>query len=127
MPLTFPAPFPGENKPDPIELFRFGRATWRQLQKFRAGQFTYADTIPAATVRTVTFTDISVGGPDSGVDNLLPGMWISVTPPATIPAGLQLDYAFVPSAGTLVMQLRNATAGDLSVSGTWSYAGLVLP
>jgi hypothetical protein len=123
MPLIFPAPFPNENRPDKLEVFRFGRANWEQAQKFRCGQFAYADTIPAATVRTVTFTDVSAGGTDTGVDNLKAGMWVNVTPPASIPPGLQVDYGYSPAPATLVIQLRNETAAPISVSGTWSYAG----
>lgn len=127
MALVFPAPFPNENAPNARELFTFGRSNWRQAQKFRAGQFAYADTIPAATIRQVTFTDVSVGGSDTGVDNLVAGMWVSITPPITIAPALQLDYGYSPAAGTLVMQLRNATGSPIAVSGAWSYVGFLLP
>lgn len=127
MPLIFPAPFPGENNPNAIEIFRFARNNWRQLQKFRAGQFTYATTVPAGAIRVVTFTDVTVGGSDTGFDNLLPGMWLSVTPPAGISPGLQVDYGYCPGGGQFTMQLRNGTGADIPISGTWSYAGFVLP
>ena len=127
MPLLFPAPFPNENAPDPRELFRFARSNWRQWQKFRGGQFTYADTIPANTIRAVTFTDTTVGGSDTGFDNLQPGMWATVTPPAGTNPGIQVDYGYSPGAGQLTVQLRNTTAGPIAVSGTCAYAGYVLP
>jgi len=124
MALTFPYPFPKEVAPvSPREVFDFGRKIWRQLQKVRSGQFSYSTTVTAGTVKVVTFTDVSVGGTDTGVDNTIAGMQVVVTPPSNIPSGLQLDYAFAPAAGKLTMQLRNGTAGDLAVAGTWSYWG----
>lgn len=127
MPLIFPAPFPGENKPNPIEIFRFARNNWRQAQKFRGGQFSYSDTVPGATVRDITFVDVTVGGADKGFDNLAPGMWVDVSPPASISPALQVDYGYSPAAGTLVLQLRNATGAPIAVAGTWSYVGFLLP
>lgn len=123
MPLIFPQPFPNENARDPIETWRAARAWWQRAQKFRAGQFPWSGTVPAATVRDVTFTDVSAGGTDPGVDNLIAGMWITITPPSSISPSLQVDYAYAPAAGTLTMQLRNGSAGDIAVAGTWSYLG----
>ncbi len=122
MPDT-PYPFPNENARNPVETFRMARQMWLRAQKFRAGQFTYSDTIPAGVVRGVTFTDVSVGGLDTGVDNTIAGMAVYVTPPKTIDPRLQLEYAYVSAPGTLTMQIRNDTAVDIAVSGTWSYLG----
>lgn len=119
MPLVFPAPFPNENAKDPIEAYRFGRAFWQRAQKFRAGQFAWSSTIPANTVRDVTFADPA----DPGVDNLVAGMLVVITPPLSINPLLQVDYAFAPAAGQLTMQVRNGTAASIAVAGTWSYLG----
>lgn len=123
MPLVFPTPFPNDNAKDPAEAYRFGRAIWQRMQKFRAGQFTWSQLVAAGTVGRVTFTDVSVGGADVGFDNTVVGMYVTVTPPVGIPAGVQVDYAFVATAGTLTMQVRNGTVGDLTATGTWSYLG----
>lgn len=123
MPLVFPTPFPNETAKDPIETWRAARAWWQRGQKFRAGQFTWAATVPASSVLRQTFVDVSVGGADTGVDNTVPGMWVSITPPVSIDQGVQVDYAFVATAGQLTLQLRNTTVGDIAVSGTWSYLG----
>lgn len=96
---------------------------WQRAQKWVAGKFAYTDTIPALTVRDVTFTDVSIGGTDTGFDNLIANMWANVTPPASINPLLQVDYAYSPAAGTLTMQLRNDTAAPIAVAGTWSYVG----
>lgn len=123
MPLVFPTPFPSDNAKDPAEAYRFGRAIWQRMQKFRAGQFTLSQLVAAGTVVRATLVDVSVGGTDTGVDNTLAGMYVTVTPPAAIPSGVQVDYAFVAAAGNLTVQLRNGTAGDLTATGTWSYLG----
>ena len=123
MPLIWPYPFPNENARDPVETFRTARRMWERAQKFRAGQFSYSDTIPAATIRTVTFTDVSVGGTDTGIDNTKAGMYVTVTPPAGIDPNIQVDYAYCSAPGTLTVQVRNSTAGPIAVSGTWSYVG----
>lgn len=123
MPLLLPYPFPGENAKNPIELMRFARNAWRRLQKLRAGQFALTATVLAGTVGRAVLTDVSVGGTDTGIDNTVVGMWVSVTPPVSVPTGIQVDYAFCDTPGTLTVQVRNGTAGDLVVSGTWSYVG----
>lgn len=123
MPLVWPYPFPNENARNPVETFRLARRMWERAQKFRAGQFTWAGTVLAGTVQRVTLTDVSVGGTDTGVDNTVVGMYVSVTPPSSISQSLQLDYAFCSAPGTLTFQLRNGTVGDIAVSGTWSYLG----
>ncbi len=123
MPLIWPYPFPNENARDPVETFRTARRMWERAQKFRAGQFSWTQLIAAATVGRVTFTDVTAGGSDTGFDNTVAGMYVTVSPPPSIPSGIQVDYAFVASPGTLTMQVRNTTGGDLTVSGTWSYLG----
>jgi hypothetical protein len=123
MPLVFPTPFPNENAQDPVEAYRFGRAIWLRMQKFRAGQFTLSQLVTAGTTVRATLIDVSVGGSDTGIDNTVAGMYVTVTPPAAIPAGVQVDYAFVAAAGNLTLQLRNGTGGDLTAAGTWSYLG----
>ena len=123
MPLVWPYPFPNENARDPVETFRLARNMWLRAQKFRAGQFSWTQLITAMTTARVTFTDVSVGGTDTGFDNLAAGMFVEVSPPATLPAGIAIDCALVAATGTLTMQIRNGTAGDITVSGTWSYFG----
>ncbi len=123
MPLIWPYPFPNENSRNPVETFRTARRMWERAQKFRAGQVSWSSTIPAGTIRTVTFTDVSVGGADTGTDNTVAGMHVTVTPPASINPLLQVDYAYVSAPGTLTIQVRNDTAGDIAVSGVWSYVG----
>lgn len=123
MPLIWPYPFPNENSRNPVETFRTARRMWERAQKFRAGQFSWTQLIAAGTLGRVTFTDVTAGGSDVGFDNLVAGMYVTVTPPASIPSGIQVDYAFSPAAGSLTMQVRNTTLGDLTVSGTWSYMG----
>lgn len=99
------------------------RLMWLRAQKFRAGRFVLAGSVAAGTTQRFTLTDASAGGTDTGVDNTVAGMFVAITPPASIPAQLKLDYSFVAAPGTLTVQLRNDTGGDLSVSGTWSYFG----
>ena len=119
MPLIFPTPFPNEVTKDPIEVWRAARALWSRAQKFLAGQVTYSATIPATTVRAVTF----VSGTDAGVDsNLVVGMQVAVAPPASISAQLQCD-AYCPATGQLTIRIRNETSGGIAVAGTWSYVG----
>jgi len=98
---------------------------WERAQKFRGGQFSWTQLIAAGTSGRVTFTDVSVGGSDLGVDNTIPGMYVTMSPPAAIPAAILVDYAFVSSPGTLTMQVRNTSGVDVTVSGTWSYIGYV--
>lgn len=127
MPLIFPAPFPKQVQPvDPKEVGSFGLKTWQRLQKFRAGQFVWpasASPIPGATVRTVTFTDVSVAGTDTGVDNLVVGMWVTLAPPTGINPALEVDYGYCTAPGVLVAQVRNPTAGSIALAGIWTYVG----
>lgn len=125
MPLVYPFPFPSETARDPVEMFRYARNVFGRDQKWRAGQFTFpgGTSVAATTITQVTLTDTSVGGTSTGIDNTVPGMWVSVSPPATVDANLQVGYAFAPAAGKLTVQLINNTAAPIAVSGTWAYVG----
>lgn len=123
VPFIWPYPFPNENAKDPVEVWRTARRMWERAQKFRGGQFQWSGAIPAATVRTITLTDVSAGGTDVGIDNTIAGMFVTVSPPSGIDPLLQVDYAYVSAPGTLTFQVRNDTAAPLAAAGTWSYIG----
>ena len=121
MPIILPDPYPSETSADPKELYRFLRSVWKVLQQFRAGSFQYSTTVPANDIRRVTYTDPA----DPKVDNFIVGMAVFVSPPPSISGLLQVDYAFVPAVSQLTLQLRNATAAPIAVSGLWSYLAFI--
>ncbi len=110
-----------ERKSDERDTFRSVNALRSIVQPLRVGQFSWSSTIPAATVRIATFTSPA----DPGIENLLLGMAVAITPPASLDPLLQVD-AYVPADGQLVLRVRNATAAPIAVAGLWSYLGYVL-
>lgn len=60
------------------------------------------------------------------VTGLRAGMWIALTPPAGLNAGL-LFTAWVATDNTLTIRLRNLTGSPVDTSsGTWSLLGVLL-
>ena len=63
---------------------------------------------------------------NADIDTFRAGMFIAVTPPSTLNAGL-IPYAFVGTDKTLTIRITNTTAGDLTpVAGNWAYYGFMV-
>lgn len=102
------------------ELFIFFREIYTRL-KF--DNFTWnPPNVPAnSTVDTTLATS-----DDARLKGLRVGMAVTVSPPATLDAGIIYGGAWVFADDTLTIRLANVTgAGINPVTGVWSYFGMV--
>jgi hypothetical protein len=91
--------------------------------RVKFGSFTWnPDPVLASTMLSTTITAAT----SVQLTGLRVGMAISVTPPATFPAGLAMT-AFVGTDDSLTILLSNYTAGNIDIaSATWSFMGIVI-
>lgn len=111
-----------------MSRFQIPKDTWTDAEQFRAwrdqvtrevfGSFTWNPPNVAATSAVdTTLTDATI--PE--LDGLRAGMWVHVTPPSDLDAGLGV-WAWAPATDSLTIRLRNFTALDINQgSGTWVF------
>lgn len=98
----------------------FLREVWN---RFRFNDFTWdAPNVPANSTVDTNLTSASV----AALTGLRTGMFVYVTPPSTLDAGLTVGAAWVPADNQITIRLANVTAGALNpASGTWIFFAVI--